>query len=185
MGEHKNSFSDGKVIRSDDTTLTCEELYMLKKNLSLGEHDMASLRKLQKVSDKIEEAIEPHADAIDHLTKNVQDMLNTEGVNSTEFREANNALIAANKEASASIGGDVILTMTEYDWLKERWKANKNFVGNDEVRAKLFHIDDAVLEAKGVKFVGSSKKVWVEGEPQPMPEPADEATKPNLAVVNE
>ena len=177
MGSDK-SFNDARVLRSDDTTLNIKQLGMLIANLETGEHNLADLRKLQAIDNKIAASLGDYGSGLDRLTDASQDAARQHGIESTEFREAANAVNDYVNLHGAELASDVIITTGEWDWIKTRWNANSKLVGTRNVRADILAIDDAVSNAKGVKLVshGDRKSVWVQGEPEPMPSAASAAS---------
>lgn len=167
MGEHKNNFTDGKVLRSQDSALNKRQLRMLLGNLEQGEYDVTSLRRLQTVSTKIETALGEFFTEMLNLGSKFDRALNEYGPNSQEFRDVNISLAAYNREAGDELVEDVVVSMTEYDWIKERWNSNKKLMGTRDIRLDLLAIDAAIGNALGIKLV--DKQVWVQGEEAPEP----------------
>lgn len=170
MSEHKNNFADAKVLRSEDVTLNNRQLRMLIGNLEQGDHKIEDLKRLHKVSTKIEEVLGDYATEFEHLSTLVQEAVREHGTDSQEFRDANLVIHRFTTTEGANITSDVILTLAEYDWIKTRWAANTKLVGVRSVREDVLALDDAIQNSKGVKFVGEQKRAWVQGEPAPEPD---------------
>lgn len=168
MSESK--FNDARVLRSDETSLKLEELRMLYNNLESGEHDSASLRKLTSVGNKLEEALGDYYQKIDAAILEARRAVR-EGANAGITEAAVNLIINqldAAQDQGQSLAPDIILQLNEWQWVMDRFRANKSFTGIKEIRIKWLRIEDAIVNAKGIKFMGSSKRAWVEGEPEPM-----------------
>lgn len=173
MGSDK-SFNDARVLRSDDTVLSVKQLRMLVANLETGEHNLGDLAKLQDIDDKITEILGEYSEELDRLTDASNDAFRTYGQDSMEFREAAIALSNYITDYGGAKAQDVIITTSEWDWIKTRWAGNTKLVGTRNVRGDILAVNDVVRHAKGVKFVsnGTLKAAWIAGEAHPFAEPA-------------
>lgn len=167
MGSDK-SFNDARVLRTDETTLSKKRVRMLLDNLETGDHTLGDLRKLDGIASKMAEALGDYNIEYDRLTSEVNAAVREHGMDSMEFRQASLELGNLATEAGAELIFDVLVTPSEWDWIKERWQANTKLSGYKAIRADVLAIDDVVMHAKGVKLVGSEKRAWVQGEPEPM-----------------
>jgi hypothetical protein len=165
MGSDK-SFNDARVLRTDGTILLKRQLRMLLSNLEQGEHNLQDLRKLDGISKKIEEELGDYAEELDKLTEAMTEAVREYGVESAELRTASKEANQYVAEHGSSQCDDVIITPSEWDWIKTRWAANSKLVGTRSIRADILAIDDVVQNAKGVKFT-KDKQAWVQGEPEP------------------
>lgn len=164
-------FKDAKVLRSDETTLVLEELRILYNNLESGEHDSASLKKLTTVGDKLETAMGMYYQQCDAAILRVRAAVRSGADAQTAESAVILVLSTLDADQGQELAADVILTMNEWQWMMERWKDNKRFTGVKEIRLKLLRIEDAIVNAKGVKFINRGKHdsaAWIEGEPEPM-----------------
>lgn len=168
-------FTDAKVLRCDDVTLFLSEIRMLAKNMELGEHSVKDLRTLTSIGDKLDEALGELGAELDSAQKHLNEVIQDLGGDSIEARDANKVFIKAAKRLDNEIAPDVILTLAEADWIRERWDKNTKLVGEKETRAKILRIDDVVHNMKGVRFVGAAKAAWIEGEPEPMVSPSEKS----------
>lgn len=170
MGQSKD-FTDARVLRSDDTTLTLSELRLLQGNLEAKENSIRDLRNLTELDIKLEEALGEYGQrveaAIAAARRNARQNPDPELV--AKIDGALNLLLAnLDDTAGAELAPDVILKPSLLDWMRERFEAGTKFAGTKEIRLKLLRIADVLSNSKGVKFVGKDKRAWIEGEPEPM-----------------
>jgi hypothetical protein len=161
-----NTFNDARVLRSEKTTPKVRQLKMLISNLETGDHGIPDLKKLQSISVKIEEALGDYSTEIDRLNDALKDAAVEYGMESQELRDTSRALNAYIAEVGDIKVPDVIITTGEWDWIKTRWSSNSKLSGARNVRLDVLALDDIITNAKGVKFVGESKRAWVQGEPE-------------------
>jgi hypothetical protein len=169
MKMSESKFNDGRVIRSNETTLTLVEIRMLMANLESGENDVNDLRKLTSIANKIEEVLGEYGQRVEANLIDARKKLR-ESSNNPEFANIVNAAVSAaienlDETLGAELAPDIILSMTEWQWALDRWRRNSKFVGIKQIREKLLRIDDALANAKGIRLIG--KSVWVKGEPAP------------------
>lgn len=160
-------FDDAKVLRSDETTLTQEELRILYSALESGENDIADLKKLTSVGNKIEASLGEYYTKVEAAIMAARSSVRS-GVDPQKADAAVNLIVAGlDAQYGQALSEDVLLTTNEWQWLSDRWSKNNKFIGSKDIRIKILRIDEAVTNAKGVAFVGKNKAVWVQGEPEP------------------
>jgi hypothetical protein len=174
-------FNDGRVLRSDDTTLKfCEvkELYMLLKQ---GDNDIHDLEKLRDIGVKIRAALGSFYDRCEQLRLEARAAMR-DGV-PPEIADLNYNLKveALDNSEGAEFVSDIRLKVSEWMWIKDRIKDRKNYSGQDEAVERMLRIHDVVENAKGYQDL-SDGQIWVRGEPVPV-EVAREAQR-ILSPVN-
>lgn len=156
---------DAKVLRSNETSLTLEELRLLYSNLEVGDNTVQDLRKLTNIGDKLEAALGDYYQRVDAAILESRRFARGPNANLETINNALNLIISQLDESlGQEFAPDVILTLPEWQWIMDRWKANSKFVGRKDIRVKLLRIDDAVTQAKGVRFTGHS--MLIEDEPE-------------------
>lgn len=172
------SFNDARIIRSDEVTLTLQELRLLLSNLESSDNTTRDLVTLTAVSTKIDEALGSYGDkyyaAVSAARRKSRELDSQESLLAID--RALGIIIARLDEEFGDISApDILFKSHELDWMKDRWESNKRLSGDREMRVKLMRIHDALVNSKGVKFVGKNKVAWVKGEPEPIHEQAASA----------
>lgn len=172
------SFSDAKVIRSDETILTLQELRLLLSNLESGENTPRDLTTLTSISTKIDDALgeygEKYYASISAARRKTRELTSQDSLQDID-RALGLIIARLDDELGNDPAPDILFKISEWDWMKDRWEGNKKLSGDREMRVKLIRIYDALVNAKGVRFVGKNKIAWVKGEPEPIHEQAASA----------
>lgn len=164
MSETK--FNDARVLRSIETTLRLEEVKLLYSNLESGKHDAQDLQKLTSIGEKLEEAMGAYYKQAEAVITQARINVLTTSVDPNATQQAVNIVLnQLDMTQGQSDASDIILTLPEWQWIMDRWRKNVDFSGIKEIRLKILRIQDAVENARGVRFIGSH--VWIQGEPNP------------------
>lgn len=146
------AFDDARLLRSRDTTLTQEEVRLLYGNLETGSNNIQDLRKLNSIGDKIEAALGDYYTKIDAAVLQGKAAVRA----GADPQQAEKALAMVLNQLDSTQGqepcADIMLSLNEWQWAMDKWKANTNFVGLKEIRTKLLRVNDALTNALGVKF---------------------------------
>lgn len=172
MVEH---FNDARVLRSDENILTLCELRLLLTNLESGDHTTKDLLTLAEISSKIDDALGDYGErcyAAIMTARRKSRELNTPEALGMIDQALGITLSKLDDEFGEELAPDIMFKISEWEWMKDRWTSNKRLRGDREIRHKLIRINDALTNAKGVKFVGKDKLAWVKGEPEPIHEAA-------------
>lgn len=160
-----SKFKDGRVLRSENTRLCVSELRMLYDVLESGANSIDDVQRLTDIGHKIEPALGEYYTRL-YASRMASRAAIREGASEEHASLSLNIITDRLDEEYGENGADdVILTMVEWEWIIDRWKSSKQFVGVREVRERILRINDAVRNALGVKFV--NRQAWVEGEPEP------------------
>lgn len=182
MGQ-ASKFNDARVLRSDETSLLKDELHVLMNNITQGDNDFDDLRKLESIWTKFNNASSGYIEQADEVRDVFDTALRTYDSQSPELRLAGKAIYDFAMSAGQEQFDDVILRMSEYEFIKTRWTKNTKLIASTDMRKKLLRIYDAVVNAKGVRFMGAAKQAWVEGEPEPLVKPQADTIEPESATT--
>lgn len=164
-------FDDAKVLRSNETTLVLQEIRILYANLESGDNDIQDLKKLTTIGTKLEECMGEYYEKIDGATTQARINVRSGADPNTTEQVLNLVIAQLDAMYGEGLADDVILTMSEWQWMRDRWKRNNKLIGQKEIRLKILRIDEALENAKGVQFV--NKAAWVQGEPEPQSQIAE------------
>lgn len=161
----QSDFNDARVLRSDATILNLEEVRLLYANLEVGGNTPDDLETLQSIGDKLEAALGEYYTKVQSAMTKAQEAVMGGAPEAMAQTAVNILIIQLDHEFGQAATDDIVVTMDEWKWMKERWTKNTALAGNKVIRAKLLRINEVVKNAKGVKFVG--KRIWIRGEPEP------------------
>lgn len=163
-----SKFKDGKVLRAADyPRLSLLDLRTLYQTIETGENSLDDVQRLADIGHKIEPHLGEYYEKIYAATLATRAAMRQ----GTDAESANMALgIVVEKldeeyEADDTEIADLILTTNEWEWIMDRWRGSKKFVGIREARERILRITNVLKNALGVKYV--NKVAWVEGEPEP------------------
>lgn len=161
----QSDFNDARVLRSEATILSLEEVRLLYGNLEAGGNSPADLETLQSIGTKLEAALGDYYRQAEAAMSKAQEAVLGGAPEATAQAVVNLLVAQLDRELGQGSTDDIVITMDEWKWMKERWTKNTALAGNKAIRSKLLRINEVVKNAKGVKFVG--KRIWIRGEPEP------------------
>jgi hypothetical protein len=168
MGQ-ASKFKDGKVLRSQENTLSLLDLRTLYQTLESGENSLDDVQRLADIGHKIEPVLGEYYERLYAAMLAARASVRQ----GADQDQANMALgIVSDKldeefDAEEAQVPDVFLTMNEWEWIADRWRGSKKFVGVREARERILRINDVVKNALGVKYIND--RMWLENEPEPVP----------------
>lgn len=158
-------FSDGKVLRSEDVSLTLREVRELFTMLKQGDNDIDDIEKISSIGKKIRAALGEYYEHADQLGIQSRGKLRGGMHPQMVDLEYNLALETLDESEGGEYVADIPLLMSEWQWAKDRLKDRNNYSGDDRAVERVLRIRDAVENAKNYqKFYDT---IWVKGEPQP------------------
>ena len=175
-----SKYSDGKVLRSKETTLFAPDLIVLRNGLEGLNHNATDLRTLDEIVDKINNALEEGAselyteytDALNAVELEVGEKNITNDMAIEFLREqATRPIVQKHADVSAP---DVLISLSDWTWIKRKWNTRENFAGDTVNRKRTLRLTDVIEKPLGYKL--SDGKVRIEGDD-------DEAQQPKLKAV--
>lgn len=158
-------FNDGRVLRSDNTTLLLCEVRELYKLLQQGDNDIHDIEKLRDIGKKIRGVLGTYYDNADNLLMEARAKMRSGIPAPLVDLEYNLKIEELDQIEGQDLAADVLLKMAEYNWILNRLKDRKGYSGDDRAIERALRIHDAVTNAKPFQYVGND--VWVKGEPEP------------------
>ena len=159
-----SGFNDGKVLRSNETTLRLYELRELYRLLQQGENDFTDLEMLRDIGKKLKATMGSYYDQSQNLLMQARLKVSNGIPGPLADLEYSVKQEALDDEQGTEFASDVPLKMAEYNWILNRIK-DKKFSGEEKAAERALNILDAIRNAKGFQYVQG--KIWVKDEPNP------------------
>jgi hypothetical protein len=158
--------ADGRILRSDETTLTLAEVREFYALLKQGENDIHDLEMLRDIRIKIRGVLGEYYDRAEALM--MQARLHVRNGMPGQIADLDYALAIEklDSEEGSDYCADIPLKMAEYNWILARLKDRKNYSGDDRMADRILRIHDAVTNAK--EFERRGGNIAVKGEPEPI-----------------
>lgn len=157
---------DGRILRSDETSLTLADVRELYFLLKQGDNDIHDLEMLRDIRIKVKRALGRYYDDAEALMMTARLHMRNGMPAPIADLDYNLALEKLNDEAGNDYVEDIPLKMAEYNWILARLKDRKNYSASDDRSAdRILRIHDAVTNAKEFEYRNGA--ICVRGEPEP------------------